>query len=270
MKKILQIGNGIALVVTIIIDYLSNTVVFNDNTMATVSARYQNLFTPAGYAFSIWGLIYLGLLAFVIYQGRSLFNKGAEDEVVEQIGGWFILSCIANCCWVLAWLYDFIGLSVLIMILLLFSVWKIVQKTNMEMDDAPLRTIAFIWWPFCLYSGWISVALIADVAAWLTKIKWNAWDLTPTTRAIVMIVVAGLINLFMTWNRNMREFALVGAWALVAIAVSNWQNNSSVGWAAAIMAVILVLSSAIHAFKNRKFSPWDWQTRHPGKTPPKF
>ena len=140
----------------------------------------------------------------------------------------------------------------------------------MEMDDAPLRTIAFIWWPFCLYSGWISVALISDLAAWLTKIHWNGWGLTPGARAMIMIVIAGVINIFMTWNRNMREFALVGAWALVAIAVSNWQNNPSVGWAAAIMAVILVLSSAIHAFKNRKFSPWDWQTRHPGKTPSNF
>ncbi|HEY4064734.1 MAG TPA: hypothetical protein VGM30_22680 [Puia sp.] len=263
MKKFWQIGNGIALIVTILINYLSNTGIFNGNTMATVSARYQNLFTPAGYAFSIWGLIYAGLLAFVIYQGRSLFKKGAGDEVVGQIGGWFLLSCIANSCWVLAWLYDLTGLSVLIMIVLLFSLGKIILRTRMELDDAPLKTIAFVWWPFCLYSGWITVALLADVAAWLTKIQWNGWGIPATTRAIILIVIAGLIYLFMTWGRNMREYALVGVWALVAIAVPNWQSHPSVGWTAMIVAAIVGLSSMIHAYNNRAFSPWDWQARHP-------
>jgi hypothetical protein len=133
----------------------------------------------------------------------------------------------------------------------------------MEMDDAPLKTIAFVWWPFCLYSGWITVALIADVAAWLTKIQWNGWGIPETTRTIILVIVAGLVYLFMTWNRNMREYALVGVWGLVAIAVPNWQSHPSVGWTAAIVAAILGLNSAIHAFKNRAFSPWDWRTRHP-------
>ncbi|MGZ8551175.1 MAG: hypothetical protein ACXWV2_10960, partial [Chitinophagaceae bacterium] len=97
MKKVLQIANGVALVATIIINYLSNTGIFNGNTMAVVSARLQNLFTPAGYAFSIWGLIYLGLFAFVIYQGRSLFTKTADDRIVLKIGWWFVVSCLSNC-----------------------------------------------------------------------------------------------------------------------------------------------------------------------------
>jgi hypothetical protein len=73
MKKTLQIANILALIITLIINYLSNTGIFNGNTMATVSARYQNFFTPAGYAFSIWGVIYLGLAAFVIYQSWGFF-----------------------------------------------------------------------------------------------------------------------------------------------------------------------------------------------------
>ena len=75
MKRILQIANGFFLIITVIINYLSNTGVFNNNTMASVSVRYQNLFTPAAYAFSIWGLIYLGVFGFIIYQARSLFKK---------------------------------------------------------------------------------------------------------------------------------------------------------------------------------------------------
>ncbi|MGZ8541146.1 MAG: hypothetical protein ACXWV6_10895 [Chitinophagaceae bacterium] len=253
MKKVLQIANGVALVATIIINYLSNTGIFNGNTMAVVSARLQNLFTPAGYAFSIWGLIYLGLFAFVIYQGRSLFTEMADDRIVLKIGWWFVVSCISNCLWVLAWLYDYTGLSVLIMLSLLFSLTRIIVKLNMEREKVQLKESVFACWPFAIYSGWITVALIANIAAYLTKIQWGAWGISETSWAIIMICIAGVINLFVTWNRNMSEFALVGAWALVAIAVANRHVSQPVVQVALTVSVILFMSSAIHMFKTRKF-----------------
>ncbi len=103
----------------------------------------------------------------------------------------------------------------------LVSLVKIILNTRMELDDLPLKKIAFVWWPFCLYSGWITVALVADAAAWLTKIHWNGFGISGMAWAIIMIIVAGIINLIVTWNRNMREYALVGSWALIAIAVAN-------------------------------------------------
>ncbi len=256
MKKTLQILNGIALIATIIINYLSNTGIFNGNTMATVSDRYHNYFTPAGYAFSIWGLIYLGLIAFVIYQGRSLWKRVDEEWPVLEIGWWFFISCAANSFWVIAWLYDYTGLSVIIMIVLLFFLIKIILATRMELDDLPLKKIAFVWWPFCLYSGWITVALVADVAAWLTKIHWNGFGISGIAWAVIMIIVAGIINLFITWKRNMREFALVGAWALIAIAVANWNTQRSIVITAILVAVILLISSGIHGYRNRATNPW--------------
>jgi hypothetical protein len=256
MKKTLQILNGIALIVTIVINYLSNTGIFNGNTMVTVSDKYHNYFTPAGYAFSIWGLIYLGLIAFVIYQARSLFKKVQDDWPVLEIGWWFIISCVANCLWVIAWLYDYTSVSVILMILLLISLIKIIFATRMELDDLPLKKIAFVWWPFCLYSGWITVALIANVSAWLTKIKWNGFGISEVAWAIIMIIVAGFINLLITWIRNMREFALVGAWGLIAIAVANWNIQSAIKITAIIVAAILFVSTNIHAYKNRKTNPW--------------
>lgn len=255
MKKVLQVSNGIALIITLVINYLSNTGIFNGNTMATVSARYQNYFTPAGYAFSIWGLIYLGLIAFVIYQAHDLFNKSAKDWPVAEIGWWFVISCVANSLWVFAWLYDYIGLSVIIMIVLLFSLIKIILKTRMELDNLPLKKIAFVWWPFCLYSGWITVALVADIAAWLTKIQWKGFGLSGIAWAVIMIIIAGIINLIVTWNRNMREYALVGSWALVAIAVANRNEAQPVFITAIIVAIVLIISSGIHAYMNRQSSP---------------
>jgi len=255
MKKVLQVTNAIALVITLVINYLSNTGIFNGNTMATVSASYQNYFTPSGYAFAIWGLIYIGLLAFVIYQARGLFTNAPNDWPVPEIGWWFVVSCAANSLWVFAWLYDYIGLSVIIMIVLLFSLIKIILNTRMELDDLPLKKIAFVWWPFCLYSGWITVALIADTAAWLTKIHWSGFGISGISWAVIMILVAAIINLGVTWIRNMREFALVGSWALIAIAVANWNEAEAVVITAIAAAVVLFISSGIHAYIHRKSNP---------------
>jgi hypothetical protein len=255
MKKTLQIANGVAFIITIVINYLSNTGVFAGNTMKTISDKYHNYFTPAGYAFSIWGLIYIGLLAFVIYTGRGLFRKTEDEWPVLTIGWWFVISCLANSLWVVSWLYDYIGLSVVLMIVLLLSLIKIILNTRMELDDLSLKKIAFVWWPFSLYSGWITVALIADVSAYLTKIKWNGFGISEIAWTIIMMIIAGIINLIITWKRNRREFALVGSWALVAISVSNWNSEKLIVYTGLILAVILFISSSIHGYKNRASNP---------------
>ncbi len=261
MKKTLQIANAIAIVATIIINYLSNTGIFNGKTVAEISGKYQNYFTPAAYAFSIWGLIYIGLLAFVIYTGSGLFKKNEDEWPVLEIGWWFVISCIANSLWIIAWVYEYTGLTVLIMIVIIISMIKIIWNTHMELDDLPLKKIAFVWWPFCIYSGWISVALIADVAAWLTKINWNGFGISSVTWTIIMICMAGILNLWITWKRNMREFALVGVWALVAIGVANWNVIQSIVITAIAVSVFLLVSSGIHGYKNWATNPFRGRKR---------
>ena len=254
MQKTLSVANIFALIVTIVLNYLSNTGTFNGNTMSTVSAAYQNLFTPAGYAFSIWGLIYLGLAAFVIYHAVISFKSNPENNVVLKVGWWFVISCLANCAWIFAWLYDYTGLSVIIMMILLFSLVIIVLRTRMELDDIPIKQIAFVWWPFSLYAGWITVALVANIAAWLTKINWDGFGISSTSWTIIMIIVAGIIYLVMTWQRNMREYALVGVWGLMAIAVANWTTEPSIVQTSIIISIILFLSSTVHAIRNKLMS----------------
>ncbi|MHA4740282.1 tryptophan-rich sensory protein [Dyadobacter sp. MSC1_007] len=251
MKKTLQIANILALIVTVVINYLSNTGIFNNSTMASVSARYQNLFTPAGYAFSIWGLIYIGLAAFVVYQSRGLFGKKNVPEVVEKIGWLFVISCAANSVWVIAWLYDYTGTSVLIMTVLLATLWRIVVRTRMELDVIPIKQIALTWWPFAIYLGWICVALIANIAAYLTKIGWNGFGLTPLALTVIMICIAGIINIALTWTRNLRESAMVGIWALIAVAVANWDTMPTVAYTAIAVSAIILVSSSVHAYRNR-------------------
>ena len=249
MKKKLQIANGIALVFTIIFNYLSNTGIFNGKTIANVSNQYQNLFTPAGYAFSIWGLIYLLLIGFVFYTGRSLFkpSKNEADAFLEKIGWWFVVSCIANCAWILTWLYGFTGLSVIVLLVAFISLLMIVLEALKYNASSAQKW--FINFPFQIYAGWVSVALIAATAAWLTKIGWNGLGISEITWTIILMIIASIIHLFMTWKKNAPVFAFVAVWALVAIAVANKEVSQEIYFTALITAGIVFLSSCLKIYK---------------------
>lgn len=250
MIKTLQIANGIALVFTIIFNYVSNTGVFNGKTIGNVSDQYHNLFTPAGYAFSIWGLIYLLMLGFVIYTGRSLFNKDktAGDGFLQKIGWWFVISCVANCLWIVTWLYGYTGLSVLVLATAFISLVIILLEAVKYDDNAAQKW--FINIAFQIYTGWLSVALIAAAASWLQKIGWDGWGLSEVVWTVIMITIAVLVHLYMTWKKNSPVFALVAVWALVAIAMSNETENSKVYMVALVAAALVLISSAIHLFRK--------------------
>lgn len=252
MKKGLQISNGIAFVSVVFINYLSNTGLINGTTIAKISNDLKSLFTPASYAFAIWGLIYLLLLGFIIYQGRSLFVTIKKDDFVKKTGIWFTVSCIANSGWVFSWLYGYTGLSCILILTLLFSLLKIVWNNNMQLYKTSFATNLFVRWPFVIYSGWVTVASIANIASYLVKNNWDAFGVTPIIWTKIMIIIATIINLFVTWKRNMSAFALVGAWALIAIGVANNNTESLLATTAFVAAAILILSSLIHTFVNRR------------------
>jgi hypothetical protein len=253
--KVLQAANILGLVITLLVNYLSNTGIFNNTTIGDVSGNYRTLFTPAGYAFAIWGVIYLLLIGFALYQGRGLLGTPKNPEIVNRTGWWFVASCAANSLWVITWIYGHTGLSVLCIFLLLYCLIRIVLIHRMELWDAPLGIIAFLWWPFVIYSGWVTVASIANVSAWLKKLEWNGFGLSEVIWTLAMIVVATVLNLVVTWRRNMREFAAVGAWALIAIAMANKDGASSVYYLALLAAAVLLLSSLWHAWRNRDTNP---------------
>lgn len=255
MKKTLQAGNILAFTAVILINYLSNTGFFNDKTIAEVSKQYNTLITPAPYTFAIWGLIYLLLLGFVLFQARSLLYKNAQDSFVQKTGWWFIISCAANSMWVISWLFDYTLLSIFFMLLLLISILRIIVNNRMELYDAPLTTIAFLWWPFVIYCGWITVATIVNISAFLVKMKWNGWGFDPVFWTITLVIIATIINIRVVSRRNMREFAAVGIWSFIGIAVANQEFNSTIFYACLSAAVILLIVIFSHAYKNRETNP---------------
>lgn len=232
----------------LVINFASSTGFLNGNTVKSISDRYHNLFTPAGYAFSIWGLIYLLLLGFIIYS-FAILKREKESQIILQVGYWFVLTCLANSIWIMMWTFDYVGVSVLFMLVLLGGLIKIIVNTKMELTHPPFRVVAMVWWPFSLYSGWISVALIANISAFLTKIGWSGWGISDMNWSIIMLIIAGVLYLFMTWKRNMREFALVGVWAIIAVSLAN-QNHPQIYITGFVVAGIIGASSLLHAVKN--------------------
>jgi hypothetical protein len=251
MKKVLQVLNGIAFVSVVFINYLSNTGVMNGRTIGSLSDTIRSLFTPAGYAFSIWGLIYTFLLGFIIYQGRSLFVKVKNDDFVEKIGFWFIISCIANSAWVFFWIYEYIGISCICIFLLLFSLLKIVMNNSMQLQNVKKSKLLLVVLPFVIYSGWVTVASVANVSSYLVKIDWNGFGISAEIWTIIMIIIASLINIMVVFKRNMYAFAFVGAWALIAIGVANNTSLNSITLVAYCAAGLLIIANIFKKYKTK-------------------
>jgi hypothetical protein len=254
MKKNLAILNSISILAVIAINGIAGSSGIFGETVGGVSAKYNTLFTPAGYAFSIWGIIYLGLIAFAIYQNIQAFKNDTDSGFIIQIGPWMVLNSLANIAWIFAWLSEHIGLSLLLMLIILGTLIVMISRLNMERWDAPFPIIAFIWWPICIYSGWIAVATIANVSAFLVSIQWLAL-FSAINWTVIMIFVAVALNLLMIRFRNMREFAAVGVWALLAIALRHWDAIELIQWTALFGVLVLFVALSVHAYINRSTSP---------------
>jgi hypothetical protein len=255
-KKLLAILNLTSVILVIAINYISQALRVNETTIGEISNKYYNLFTPAGYAFAIWGLIFISLLAYGIYQVKMAYSNEKTFDLIEKTGLWFIVANLLNCAWVYAFTYDLTGLSVLIMLGILISLLQIIRKTGMNNSSVSRSTILFGWLPIGIYSGWIAVATIANIAAYLSKLGWDGAFFSEQQWTVIMMAIATLVNIFMIWKRNMREFGFVGIWALFAIYVRHNESIEPLANMALTCCIILVLVVISNFILNRKTNPF--------------
>lgn len=226
----------------------------NGVTVADISAQYQTLLTPADYAFSIWGLIYLLLIGFLWYQWKT-HALGQDEHSLAPAGIWFSLSNLFNGLWIVAWVNSAIGLSLLLMIGLSACLIQLVLRLRLELWDAPVRIIYFVWWPICIYTGWITVALFLNLAAWLQAIFETPPIFSGNFWAIVALASLTTIYVFWTRLRNMREASFVAIWGFIAVAVNQWQASWIVSLFALMCCLILLTIAVQHALNNRATLP---------------
>ena len=204
----------------IAVNALANILPINGYNTGQISAFYPNAFVPAGFTFSIWGVIYLLLLAYTI--GFTYYSIQRQQHpkafiLIERINTYFLLTCVFNMAWIVAWHYLQIELSVLIMLLFLSTLIQLFLKTRTLVQDLSLTQKFILQTPFIVYLGWISVATIANITALLVAYKWTAWSIAPAYWSAAMILIAIVLAVLILRKFKVVEFALVVAWALWGI-----------------------------------------------------
>lgn len=223
---------------TLTVNALANILPFNGQTTGEISDRFPIRFVPAGYVFSIWGLIYFALLAFAVYQALPTQRK---TKVLDDIAPLYWLASLANAVWIFLWHYEYYALTIFVMAVLLLSLVTIYRKVKTAGQSGK----GFHWCvqlPFSIYLGWISVATIANASQLLYFLKWDAWGLSADIWAVIMLAIATVLGVAMLRRERDWAYALVLVWAFAGIAIAQ-ADSALVANSAWALAAALVLGS---------------------------
>lgn len=236
----------IGFILVIAVNFMAVWLPINGQRTGTVAEKYANLLIPAGFTFSIWGVIYLALLGFTIYQLWLAFWGDYPQELsrlMTQMRHWWMVSCIANACWLFAWHYEMLPLSMLLMLLLLAAL--IIIRHNFAIGDtsAHWRERLFIHFPFSLYLGWVSFALVGNITALMVYWGWNGQGISQVAWSVLMISLCAGVSVYMILQHHNIIYGLANVWALYGIILKRKDVNiitEHVVIQAAIVAIGLI------------------------------
>jgi benzodiazapine receptor len=241
MKKdtLRQVAIIVAVLATIVVNGLATALPLNEQTTGEISDRFQVYFVPAGYVFSIWGLIYLALIAFAIYQALP---GQADNPRLRRIGGLFILSSIANIAWIFLWHYEFFALTLVAMVVLLLSLITIYVQLGIGRTEVSVGEKWLVHVPFSIYLGWITVATIANVTSLLDYLSWTGWGVSTEAWAVIMFIAALIIASIVSLTRGDVAYMLVIVWAFAGIAVKHTGKPiiPTVAWVVTALALLMM------------------------------
>ena len=240
--------NTVAFALTVVVNGLAgSTTILGGKLTAEISDANPTLITPAGYVFSIWGVIYILLGIFVIFQALpSQKGKGYQ----EKIGWLFVSSCVLNIAWLFLWQFEYLSLSVVLMFLLLATLIAIYLRLDIGKSMVSLREKLAVHVPFSVYLGWITIASIANVAVTLVSAGWDGFGISHEMWATLIIIIAVLITLLVIATRKDAAYGLVIIWALLGIGVEQ-SGNQNVVTTTEMGAAIIVIALALSILVSR-------------------
>ena len=226
----------------VFMNYLANALPLNGVTQKQISADYQIYLTPAGYVFAIWGIIYLGLLAFIITQALP---KWRDDKRLRMLDLPFVTSCLCNMIWLTVWHYRYVPLSVVVMLGLLGSVMWAYVRLDKQRQSAN-QPVWFVERTFSVYLGWVCLATMLNIAVLLYTLGWNGAPLSPQTWTVILLFVA--CGLFAYLGVSRRDTSILGVllWASVGIGIKNQGDTMIV--AACVAVVVACVAVAVRIF----------------------
>ena len=242
-----QIANLITAILALIVNVLSVSLPLNGQDTGEISDRFQVYFVPAGYVFSIWSVIYIGWIAFLVYQ---FLPSQKENPRLRRLGYLFALSNLANAAWLFCWHYNQFGLSVVVMLTLL----GLLIASYLRLDVNRSRVSRLEYWSvdvlFSIYLGWITVATVANVQDWLYFVGWDGFGIPAQTWAVIMLIVASLLGFAMAITRRDVAYLAVLIWAFIGIAVK--QAEAPLVATSAWIAAALMLGLAVMSLIRRR------------------
>lgn len=224
---------------TIVFNGLAAAGYINNVTPEVISDRYPTIVTPAGYAFSIWSLIYVGLIAFSIYQvlPRNLIR-------FRSVRSLYVITCVLNCSWIYFWHRDEIGYCLVLIFALLVTLIAVLVQFKRANDHS-----IFTKGVFGIYAGWVTAASLVNAAIFLKSIDAGLGSAGWQALGVGVLLLTGACAVIARWRLKNYTYPLATAWAATAIAVKQSGNTAIV--AAASVAVIVGLVMAISFVMER-------------------
>lgn len=246
--KLRQIFVVLSILVAIVVNGLANALPLNGQNTGEISDRFEVYFTPAGYVFSIWGLIYLGLIAFAVFQALPAQR---ENPRLRAVGWWVVIGSLANTAWIFLWHYEVFPLTLIVMLVLLASliITYLRLGVNRTQVSAVEKLAAHL--PFSIYLGWITVATVANATALLDYLGWNSWGIPAITWMWIILAAVLVIALLMNFTRRDVAYALVILWAVAGIGVKQ-AAVSGVAMPAWITFGAVAVTLAYALFRKRR------------------
>ena len=179
MKDIVrQITVVLTILITLFVNGLANALPLNGMNTGQISDQFKVYFVPAGYVFSIWGLIYLGLIAFAIFQA---LGSQRENPRLRATGWWISLGGVANSAWIFFWHYQLFPLTLVAMLVLLSTLIITYLRLGVARSQVTPAEKWTTHLTFSIYLGWITVATVANVTDVLDYLKWDRFGIAPET-----------------------------------------------------------------------------------------
>lgn len=242
-KSILrQIAVIVAILAVIVVNIMANALPLNGQGTGEISDRFQVLFVPAGYVFAIWGLIYIGLIAYAVFQALPAQR---DNPRLAAIFWPVIIGALANIAWIFFWHYDRLPLTVVAMLVLLATLIVVYLRLGIQKTPVSRAERWTVHVPFSIYLGWITVATIANMTDLLWFAGWNGFGLSAQAWFVIMLAAAIIIAAAMALTRHDVAYLLVLVWAVAGIAVKHagLPTVSTAAWiAAAVLGVLVIVA----------------------------
>lgn len=224
--------NVLGLIIVLTVNALANILPINGYNTGQISALYPNYFVPAGFTFSIWGVIYLLLIGFVccsLFAAFGKFNEAAKTAI-NKAGPYFLVTCLLNAGWIIAWHYLYLGISLAIMLAFLIVLLRLYIAIRPMKNQMPFFYRLWTFHAFVVYLAWICVATIANVTALLIGVGWQGEPLSPQIWSVIMILVALLLGIFMVGKQKQPAFGFVLVWAFWGIYSAQSAESRIIGF----------------------------------------